>query len=271
MRSAVTISLVEEARGGPFVFWDDLPSACVQAAQLGFDAVEIFAPSAESIDVAALRQLLARNHLAVAAFGTGAGWVKQKLRLTDSSADVRRRAVEFIGELIDLGAQFGAPAIIGSMQGRWGEGVERTQAFEWLRSGLNDLGERALRHGVPLLYEPLNRYEANLLCRVADAIDFLGSLQTQNVLLLSDLFHMNIEERDIAAALRLAGPKLGHVHWADSNRQAMGFGHTDVKPIAAALREVEFKGYVSAEVLPLPDSKTAARQTIESMREGGLF
>jgi sugar phosphate isomerase/epimerase len=78
---------------------------------------------------------------------------------------------------------------------------------------------------------------------------------------------MNLEEADIAAALRLAGPRLGHVHFADSNRRAIGLGHTDLAPIAAALKDIGYAGYVSAEVLPLPDAATAARQTMASFRQ----
>src|SRR5262245_24172618 len=159
IQSAITISLVPEARGGPFVFWDDLAAGCAHAAALGFEAVEIFAPGPESFDVTALRDLLAGHRLVAAAFGTGAGWVKHKLRLTDSDVEVRRKAEEFIGGLIDLGGRFKAPVIIGSMQGRWGDGVSRDQAIEWLETALEKLGVRAESHGVPLLYEPLNRYE----------------------------------------------------------------------------------------------------------------
>jgi sugar phosphate isomerase/epimerase len=77
---------------------------------------------------------------------------------------------------------------------------------------------------------------------------------------------MNIEETDLAAALRKAGRHVGHVHFADSNRQAMGFGHTSVAPIITALREIGYTGYLSAEILPLPDPETAARQTISAIR-----
>jgi sugar phosphate isomerase/epimerase len=143
--------------------------------------------------------------------------------------------------------------------------------MEWLRIALDDLGERAASSGAPLLYEPLNRYETNLFCRVQEALEFLGRLRNKNILLLCDLFHMNIEEQDIATALRLAGKKLGHVHWADSNRRAVGFGHTDMNPIVSALRDTGFQGFVSAEVLPLPDSATAARQTMKSLRSSGVI
>jgi sugar phosphate isomerase/epimerase len=266
IHSAITISLVPEARGGPFVFPDDLAVGCARAAALGFDAVEIFPRSAEELNARALRQLLNQHHLKLAAIGTGAGWLAHQLRLTDPDATVRRRARQFIEGLIDFAASFGAPAIVGSMQGRWEGGVSRTQALEWLREALEQLGPRAHAAGVPLLFEFLNRYETNLLNRVAETVEFLAPLHTQNVRLLCDLFHMNIEEVSIADALRAAGPRLGHVHFADSNRHAAGFGHTDFAPIAQALRDVGYPGYVSAEIFPRPDPETAAQQTMASYR-----
>ncbi|TXT25172.1 MAG: xylose isomerase domain-containing protein TIM barrel [Planctomycetota bacterium] len=94
----------------------------------------------------------------------------------------------------------------------------------------------------------------------------IGSLKANNVTLLCDLFHMNIEEPDVAQALSDAGSHVGHLHFADSNRQAVGFGHTPMPPIIAALRRIGYDGYLSAEVLPLPNSDEAARQTITSYR-----
>ena len=78
---------------------------------------------------------------------------------------------------------------------------------------------------------------------------------------------MNIEESDIAGALLTAGSQVGHVHFADSNRRAAGFGHTDFAPIAAALRDIGYDGYVSAEVLPWPDAERAAEQTMAAFRQ----
>lgn len=267
IQSAITISLVPEARGGPFVFWDDLAAGCARAAALGFDAVEIFPPAADVLDARALKKLLAQHSLKVAAVGTGAGWVKHQLRLTDPDAVIRRRAVDFIAAIVDLAGGFNAPAIIGSMQGRVETGVERAPSLAWLAESLEQLGPRAHALGVPLLYEPLNRYETNLFNRTADAVAFLKTLRTKNVKLLCDLFHMNIEEPDMAAALRTGGAFVGHVHFADSNRQAVGFGHTDLAPVMQALRDIGYAGFLSAEILPLPDAETAAKQTIASFRK----
>src|ERR1044071_3697739 len=267
MRSAITISLVPEARGGPFVFHDDLAAGCEKAAALGFDAVEIFPRTPEALDAGNVRQILDRYSLGLAAVGTGAGWVAHRLSLTDSDAETRRRAREFVAKIIDLAGGRGAPAIIGSMQGRWDRPVTRGEALAWLAEALEELGPRADRHGVPLLVEPLNRYETNLLNRVEDSLGFLERLRTKNVKLLCDLFHMNIEEARPAEALRLAGGRLGHLHFVDSNRLAVGLGHTHPAPLVEALRDTGYEGFVSGEVLPLPDGDTAAKQTILSFRK----
>jgi sugar phosphate isomerase/epimerase len=266
IRSAITTSLVPEAQGGPFVFWDGLPAAFSRAAELGFDAVEIFAPGPQAVDPHELTGLLDRYQLQVAAVGTGAGMVKHGLSLTDPVAERRLAARDFIQQMIDFGGRFAAPAIIGSMQGRWGGELSRDQAVEFLAEALEQLAPHAARYGVPLLFEPLNRYETNLIKSLSDGVALTTSLKSSNVRLLADMFHMNIEESDIAAAIRSAGRHIGHVHFVDSNRLAVGLGHIAVAPIAQALRDVDFAGFVSAEALPLPSSEVAASKTIESFR-----
>ncbi|HUR56907.1 MAG TPA: sugar phosphate isomerase/epimerase family protein [Opitutaceae bacterium] len=267
MHAAVTISLVPEARGGPFVFWDDLAEGCRRAADAGFDAVEVFPRAASSLDAGVLRALLEKHRLRLAAMGTGGGWVVHKLTLTHPDAAVRRDAREFIRAIIDFAGRLQAPAIIGSMQGRWEGAVTRDHALTWLAEGLADLGAHAKRHGVPLLYEPLNRYETNMFNRLGDTAAWLRSIPTDNVRILADLYHMNIEEADLPAAIHEAGAMIGHVHFADSNRRAIGFGHTDVAPIIGALRAIGYDRYLSAEILPLPDAAAAAGQTIAAFRK----
>ena len=266
MRSAITVSLVPQAKGGPFVFWNGLADACAQAAALGFDAIEIFPPAPNAIDIADLQGLLDHHKLRLDAIGTGGGWVVHQWTLTHADAAIRHEALEFVRAVIDLAGGFGAPAIVGSMQGRWGGEVSREQAIAWLAEALEDLGEHAATHGVPLFHEPLNRYETNLFNRVGQTAEWLRTLQTKNVRVLADLYHMNIEETDLAAALIEGGPLVGHVHFADSNRRAMGFGHTAAAPIIEALRRIGYEGYLSAEILPLPASESAAQKTIESFR-----
>jgi sugar phosphate isomerase/epimerase len=267
IRSAVTVSLVNEARGGPFIFWDGIPNACRDAQELGFDAIEVFPPGPDAVDAKELAKLLDGHGLKLAAVGTGAGWVKHRLHLTLPDAAARQKAITFIRSIIDLAGPFGAPAIIGSMQGRWGDRVDQATATGWLSDALNELGDNAKQYGVPLIYEPLNRYETNMCTTIEAGVRILQGLGAQNVLLLADLFHMNIEEVDIAAALRAGKGYIGHVHFVDSNRRAAGMGHLDFAPIAQALRDIGYDRYASVEALPYPDSHAAAKQTIDSFRK----
>lgn len=267
IKSAVTISLVEQARGGPFVFWDDLAAGCHAAGKLGYDAVEVFAPGPEAVDVAELRKLLDDCGLQLAAVGTGAGWVIHKSHLVSGDADQRDRAKQFIRSIIDMGGPFGAPAIIGSMQGRWSEAVDRETAMGYLSDAVNELGQHARQYNTPLIYEPINRYESNMINSVTNGVEFLKSIGNDNVKLLADLFHMNIEDVDIAASIRDSAGYIGHVHFVDSNRRPAGCGHIDFAPIAAALKEINYNRYASAEALPWPDSNEAARLTIEAFKK----
>jgi len=261
-KSAVTISLVPSLRGGPWILWDDLATSCRKAADLGFDGVELFTPGPEA---EGLDKILAETGLGLAAVGTGAGKVVHGLTLTDADPSARAHAVKFIQSMIDFGAPHGAPAIIGSMQGT--HDGDRDETLKRLAEGLEELGSHAAAQGVKLIYEPLNRYETNLFNRLEDGATFLDGLSTNGVVLLADLFHMNIEEADIAEALRSAARHVGHVHFADSNRRPIGNGHLDVAPVAQALQDIGYDRYVSAEAFDWPDPDAAAQQTIDSFRK----
>ena len=267
IQPCATISLIPEARGGPFLFWDDLASACEKAAALGFSAVEIFAPSPDSLDTGKIRQLLESHGLKLAALGSGGGWILHQWHLAHEDSGVRVHAREFIGQMIERAAELGAPVIIGSMQGRHGGGVTRAMAVGWLSEALEDLGNRARIHKQILLYEPLNRYETNLFNRAADVVELLQSLRTDNVKVLADLFHMNIEEVSLESALRTYGVRLGHLHFVDSNRRPAGCGHIDFSAVARVLLEMGYSGYASAEALPYPSSDEAASLSMKAFRQ----
>ena len=267
MKCAVTVSLVPEARGGPFLFWDNLTEACSTASSLGFDGIEIFAPGADFMGTDQLGKLLGDYSLSLAAMGTGAGWVKHKWTLTNPDQAIRTQAMRFIVSLMEFAARFQAPVILGSMQGRHGEGVDRQQALSWLGEAIKEFDEKAQSLKVPFLFEPINRYESNLLNTLADTVSFVAPLGTKSVRILADCFHMNIEESNLVEAIRATGSWIGHVHIADSNRRPAGHGHTDFAAIGQTLREVSYAGYVSAEALPYPDSVEAAKATMTAFNK----
>jgi sugar phosphate isomerase/epimerase len=193
--------------------------------------------------------------------------VIRKLTLTSPDAEVRRQGRDFVNTIIDFAGRYGAPAILGSMQGRWGGPVDKVTALHYLRSALDEFGERAKKAGTTFLLEPLNRYEGNVVNTISDAVELIRSLSTRNVTILADLFHMNIEEEDIPAAIRAGGSLISHVQLADSNRRPAGHGHTDFRAVAASLAAIGYTGYLSAEALPWPEPDAAARLAMDGIRK----
>lgn len=264
IKSAVTISLIPELVGGPWVYWDPLEKSIPEIKKLGFDGIELFIASATAIKSNDLAKLLRENNLELSAIGTGAGKVLKGLILTNPEKNLRKLAINYIGELIRLAGDFGAPVIIGSMQGTVPVDKNRSHILNLLAEGLEELADLAKSFDQPLLFECLNRYETNVFNRLTDAAYFIKNLDASNILLLADLFHMNIEETSIPQTLQTAGESLGYIHFSDSNRHAVGMGHIAMDEIAHVLKNIHYSGYLSAEVFALPDTDSAARQTMQT-------
>jgi D-psicose/D-tagatose/L-ribulose 3-epimerase len=163
--------------------------------------------------------------------------------------------------LLDFAAGLGQPIVschgyVGRVRAIGTYGEEQRVFVEAVRQ----IAERARTLNLRLVMEVLNRYEAHLLNTAAEALDFVEKVGTENVGILLDAYHMNIEESDPAAALRLAGERLGLYHIADSNRQGIGRGHTDFAAQLAALADVGYGGPIVLEcTAPGPDPFTAVK------------
>ena len=158
-------------------------------------------------------------------------------------------------------------AIIGSMQGRCGDGIDQPTAFGYLAEALNDLGEHARQYQVPLIYEPLNRYETNMVNTVADGVRFLRSLSTKQRGPAGRPVpheHRGGEYcRRFAAGRDTSAMSISWIPTGDPPAWAI----STIRPSSAALAEIGYDGFASAEALPYPDPDAAARQTIQAFRQ----
>jgi sugar phosphate isomerase/epimerase len=161
-----------------------------------------------------------------------------------------------MGAMVNIGRLRGQLKFLGDVSDPWPVAVER------LRGVITYAADK----GVKITMEPINRYETDFILSAADGMRLVEDLNCDNFGLMLDLFHMNIEDVSIERGLRQAGDRLWHVHIADSNRRYPGSGHLDFGSIFATLNEMEYEGYVSAELLPLPDPDTAAQETAEFLR-----
>ena len=116
-----------------------------------------------------------------------------------------------------------------------------------MAAALEELGPFAAGHGTCLFLEPLNRYEQHYLRRQVDGVRAIERSGVEGVRLLSDLFHMHIEETDTPAALRAAGRHVGHLHLADNTRLEPGTGDIDFTAAFTALADIGFEGFMAYE------------------------
>ena len=237
-----------------------------KAAQLGYDGIELMVRDPAWLDWPAVKSTLTAAGLEVPQIVTGELYGTDGLCLVTADEDLYRRAVERTRTVIDLAAYLGAMVNVGRLRGQlkflgnvpdaWAVAVER----------LREVVAYAAGQGVKITLEPINRYETDFILSAADGVRVVEDLGCENLGLMLDLFHMNIEDASIEEGLRLAGDRLWHVHVADSNRRYPGSGHLDFDSVFATLEEMGYQGYVSAELLPLPDPDTAAQKTIEFLR-----
>jgi sugar phosphate isomerase/epimerase len=177
----------------------------------------------------------------------------------DFDARRRRDAVEQLRSQLSVIAEIGGTGVL--TPASWGMFSLRLPPFvpprgpdedrKVLLEALVELAEHAEREGVWLAVEPINRYEDHMINRLDQAVELAELVRRESghgsIRVCADLFHMNIEEDDLAAAVTSAGPWIGHVHVDDSNRLQPGTGHLDFAAVFAALHEIRYDGWLALE------------------------
>jgi len=237
----------------------------------GYDGVELLGEP-RLYRVAEIHGLCQEFGLRVLSIAGIYPWPTEERDLANPDPEVRERAVKYLRECIDLAVDVGAPLIIVipsavaktapvgqfDTEDAWVEAAEREWAYAV--ESVRKAATYAEQKGMLLAIEPINRYETFLVNNVDQGLRFASEVGSRAVKLHLDTFHMNIEEPDPAGAIRKAGDLLINVHIADSNRQAVGYGHTDFKAIMRALKEIDYQRALTLEPLPpVPDPYIAAR------------
>jgi sugar phosphate isomerase/epimerase len=246
---------------GTLSFEDLLESGRLQqvlhrCADWGYDAVEPMICRPEAVDVGTVRGALEAASLAVSGLRTGLVVARDGLSLSDPSPQVRAAAVDrliAVGRICrDLG---NVPMLNGMVQGAMQPSVTYQQARAWIVEGLRTVCGAASK-GVLVCLEPLNRHELSYHNTVSAVSELLVETGADNVGVLADTYHMWVEDEDIHEGLRSALPRLGAVHFADSQRRAPGLGTIDFDGVISTLRQIGYDGYVTVELPGREDDVT---------------
>jgi len=225
----------------------------------GFQTVEIPVEDPSHIDPAHVRRELDKHGLACgsvcACMGPG--------RDFRGTPEEQQTAMVYCKALIDQMVVLGCPSLIGpvySVVGKADAVEPAQQKIEWalVVKNLKELAKYAEQKGVQICIEPLNRFETDFLNTVEQALKLVKDVGSKAVKIHLDTFHMNIEQKNQAAAIRKAGKLLAHFHACGSDRGTPGNDHIDWKGIAKALKGIKYQGDVVIESFTT-DVKVIAR------------
>ncbi len=225
----------------------------------GFETIEIPVEAPEHIDPVKVKAAADKAGLAIgsicACMGPG--------RDFRGTAEEQATAMTYCKALVDQAAIMGCPRLIGPIYSVVGkaDAVEPEQQkveFALVVKNLKVLAAFAATRDITLCIEPLNRFETDFLNTTDKGLALIKAVGAKNVVLHLDTFHMNIEEKNQAAAIIKDGKTLGHFHACGSDRGTPGGDHIDWKPIVAALKKIGYQGDVVIESFTT-DVKVIAR------------
>lgn len=182
--------------------------------------------------------------------------------LANPDPRLREKALDYAIQCVDLASVVEAPlvVVIPAPAGRTSPLGEVTTEEEWVAAAEKEWNHAvesvkvaaayAEQKGILLAVEPINRYESFLVNNVDQGLRFISEVGSPAVRIHLDTFHMNIEEEDPAEAIRKAGGLLVNMHISDSNRQAIGYGHTDFEAIMKTLKDISYQGPLTLEPVP---------------------
>lgn len=212
----------------------------------GLDGFEVPVFDPAKVAVADIRRAMEANDLGC----TVCAILPPGINPISPDAAARREALRHLKSCVVVAAGLGATLVGGPVFAPVGylPGRRRNQdEWDWAVEYLQAVGSSLDAHKITLALEPLNRFETFFLTTAAEAKAFCEAVNHPRVGVLVDTFHANIEEKDVADALRLLGPHLKHIHASDNDRGVPGSGHVDFAGIVAALREIRYDGYLMIE------------------------
>jgi len=224
---------------------DECVRAIARTAEVGYDLIEIVALDPKSIDIDFTRAQLERYGIgATCSLGLDA-----ETDISSGDPDKARRGQQRLEQAVAVARDIGATHVCGILHSAFQKYAVPTTAAGVAASVevLRRVAEVAARSDITLGLEVVNRYESNVLNTASQAVEMCRRIGAPNVRVHLDVYHMNIEESDIAAAIIETGDYLGYFHTGDSHRGYMGSGSIDLAGVFRALVKVGYKGPITFE------------------------
>lgn len=218
------------------------------AKEMGYDLIEVCIEDPGVVSADALKKASERTGLPVSicgAFGPDRD-------VSHEDPEKRQLGIDYLKLCVDIAQAVGSPHVAGPMYSATGKArllppEERRQQRQWAADSLREVADYAAARGVTLAIEPLNRFETDLVNTVEQGLELCELVGRDNVGLMLDTFHMNIEEKHIGEAITSAGDKVFHFQVSENDRGTPGSGHVPWSETFEALKSIDYQGSIVVE------------------------
>ncbi len=232
------------------MFAGQLEQHCSRLGQMGYDGVDLFFPDPLHVEIKSVKSVLDGCGLQATMLAAAGDIMADGLFLNTPDAARLRELLERSRRHLEMAACLGAMPNIGFIRGRHAEGESRADSLKRMAEGLRAYCELAAGMGVTVIIEPICRYEINSIQTTDQALELCAMAGSPaNLGLLLDLFHMNIEEPSLCAAIVRAGKYIRHVHFVDNTRSVPGSGSLALQDAIACLKTVGYEGFLGVEAI----------------------
>ena len=211
----------------------DLVPLAETIAQMGLDGVELYV-DIDRLAAKDVQKIFAERGLEIFSLTPG------NVDLASSDSNLRRKAIDYYKRLIDYGTELGQPIITCHEYIQNQMDSIYSGSREILAQSCQEIAVYARTAKIQLGFEPLNRYLSRFILNSQDALSLLAEINAANMTVILDAFHMNLEEDDPVKAIQRCGEQLGIYQIADSNRQGIGFGHSNLEAQLNALDTIQY-------------------------------
>lgn len=233
---------------------------------LGYDGVELMTLNPKELDWEEVKSLLEKHHLKAALVCTGEIFGQLKLSYTDPDADIRKEAIRRTKEIIDFAGFLGSDINIGRIRGQYNKLLSRKETWDLAVAAFKEISIYAQEKKVRIALETVTIMQTNFINTLEEGLQMVKDVDEENFRLMMDIFHLNLEEKDIYDAIRAYKDYNIHVHLADNNRRYPGHCGLDFEKIIRTFRECGYDGTYSTEIFQIPDQEVAARESIRHLR-----
>lgn len=236
--------------------WDaDFHPFIDKVADLGFDILEVNAGTIAKM-AGAERKALKEHADARGITLSYCIGLPADCDVASENVAIRKRGLEYLEKMIvGIGEMGGGPLggiTYGSWPGALPENVDKRPIVDRSINSMKEAAKIAVENNVVMMLEIVNRFEQYILNCCDEALDYVKRVDSPNVQIMLDTFHMNIEEDSICGAIEKAGSYLGHLHIGENNRRPPGYGHIPWNEVASAVKKINYRGYIVMEPFLMP-------------------